>query len=169
MEYKKITVVDENDNVIGYENYHDAVAKGSIRRASVVFIFNEYEEILVQKRSEHISNPLLLDKSCAGHVDEGEEYIDTAKRELKEELGIEKCSLTEVVSSHKRNENFFDTVYTTILPKETQFLIDPHEVHSVQWMSIKQLETLMETEPTTFTSNFITLWTALRDRLIQTL
>jgi len=41
MEYKKVTVVDENDVVLGYESYNDVISKGSIRRVSCVFMHDE--------------------------------------------------------------------------------------------------------------------------------
>ena len=90
----------------------------------------------------------------------------TSLRELNEELGIENCALTQIVSSRKRNGNFFDAIYTTVILKDTQFVIDPYEVQSVQWISIPELEAEMETLPSLFTENFILMWRELRDKLI---
>jgi isopentenyl-diphosphate Delta-isomerase len=166
MEYKKITVVDDNDQLIGFVSYDEAIERNLIRRASVVFIFNERGEILVQKRSKNISKPLQLDKSCAGHVDEGETYYETAIRELREELGLENCELKEIRSSY-RNEMFFDTIYKTTIASDMQLHPDPHEVDSVFWYLPEELSVAMAEQSDLFTSNFISIWAELRDTIVQ--
>lgn len=46
-------------------------------------------DILLQKRSkEKDSFPGCYDISCAGHIEAGSDYLESALRELKEELGI---------------------------------------------------------------------------------
>lgn len=46
-------------------------------------------EVLLQKRrADKDSFPGCLDVSCAGHMTEGEDFVSTALRELKEELGL---------------------------------------------------------------------------------
>lgn len=54
-----------------------------------VWIVNEFNKILLQKRSpEKETNPGLWDIACAGHISAGESSITSAIRELEEELGI---------------------------------------------------------------------------------
>ncbi|KAL3794495.1 hypothetical protein HJC23_013968 [Cyclotella cryptica] len=49
---------------------------------------NSTIRVLLQRRSRYKdTHPNLLDVSCAGHVDAGENIIDCAYRELREELG----------------------------------------------------------------------------------
>ncbi len=165
MEYKKITIVDETDTVIGYESYLVAVEKGLIRRASVVFIFDTEGNILVQKRSAHISKPLLLDKSVGGHVDEGETYLQAAVREMQEELGLVDVPLQEIETS-VRSGNFFDAIYKAVIPSDTVLTIDSHEVESVTWMSIQELDVHMNDAPELYTDHFIDTWKQLRDKLL---
>jgi isopentenyldiphosphate isomerase len=164
MEYKKITIVDENDTVLGYENYFVAVEKGLIRRASVVFIFDTEGNMLVQKRSAHISKPLLFDKSVGGHVDEGETYHNAAIREMSEELGLVGVPLEEIVTSF-RSDSFFDAVYKAVIPRDTVFTIDPHEVDSVKWMSAQELDVSMQLQPELYTNHFVSTWQQLHDKL----
>lgn len=46
-------------------------------------------DILLQKRSSHKDSfPDCYDISCAGHVEAGADYLESALRELQEELGI---------------------------------------------------------------------------------
>lgn len=164
-DHKRITIVDEEDRVIGYKNYFDAIEKGCIRRASVVYVFDTEDNILVQRRSAHISKPLLLDKSVGGHVDEGETYHEAAVREMKEELGLVDFELTEIIQSF-RSGNFFDTVYKTIIPKGTVLAIDSHEVAEAIWMTVQELETSMHDTPELYTEHFIDTWHQLRDKLL---
>ena len=45
-------------------------------------------QVLLQRRSKYKdTHPNMLDVSCAGHVDSGEDVVETALRELQEELG----------------------------------------------------------------------------------
>ena len=82
-------VVDENDRVL----YHAPRAKvhgDNLRHRAVhILIFNEKGEVFLQKRSRWKDrHPWLWDSSAAGHVEAGEDYDQTAARELREELGI---------------------------------------------------------------------------------
>ncbi len=53
--------------------------------------------MLLQKRSAHVrSGAGKWDDSVAGHVDEGETYLEAATRELAEEIGVVNTDLEEV-------------------------------------------------------------------------
>jgi isopentenyl-diphosphate delta-isomerase len=86
-----VVVVNEKDEVIGTTSRTEAHKNGAPHRIAVVYVENPNGEILVQVRMTG-----RLDHSSAGHVDPGEEYIHTAKRELKEALGMDNVSLTFV-------------------------------------------------------------------------
>ena len=85
-----LTVVDKNDNFLEYrsrrECHHN---RNLIHRVVNIAIFNDEEEVLLQKRSlDKDLYPGLYTLSASGHVKRGETYYQTAVRELKEELGI---------------------------------------------------------------------------------
>ncbi|MFM2381675.1 MAG: hypothetical protein RLZZ76_442 [Candidatus Parcubacteria bacterium] len=164
-EYKRITVVNEKDEVLGYEHFFDAVEKGCIRRGSCIFIKDEKGRHLIQKRSRHISKPLKLDKAVGGHVDEGSTYEETAHKEAQEELGLTELTLTTLASSHRSGE-FFDAVYVATIPSDTVINFDPQEVDSVYWMTAEEVDSLTNTNPGIFTKNFIELWNTFHDRII---
>ena len=86
-----VVVVNEKDEVIGVIPRAEAHKNGIPHRIAVVYVKNLKGEILVQVRMTG-----RLDHSSAGHVDPGEEYIDTAKRELREELGMENVEINLV-------------------------------------------------------------------------
>ena len=61
-----------------------------MKRTSPVFFYNSQGEILFQRRSANKRLlPNLWDTSASGHIDAGEEPIDTAVRETREEIGID--------------------------------------------------------------------------------
>src|SRR3989344_7013830 len=92
----QITYVDEKDNVIGAGSKEDAWKNGIIHRIARIFLFNSKGELLITKRGDTLSSlPGRWDQSAACHVDEGEDYLTAAKRELEEEVEIKNVELTE--------------------------------------------------------------------------
>lgn len=85
--------VDENDNELGVISLEKAHREGLLHRIVVAYLTRDNGQILIQERMSG-----RLDHSSAGHVDVGEDYLQAAKRELKEELGIE-CNLIELGES----------------------------------------------------------------------
>ncbi|KCV72126.1 isopentenyl-diphosphate delta-isomerase [Fonticula alba] len=99
-----IVVVDNDDNPIGYDtkvNCHlvENIDKGLLHRAFSVFLFNEKNELLLQRRaSEKITFPDLWTNTCCSHMAYTKEELDqsnnrvgakrAAQRKLVQELGI---------------------------------------------------------------------------------
>lgn len=91
MEY--LDICDEKGRPTGGIVERSVAHRAGVRhRTAHVWIYRESGgrfQVLLQKRSdEKDSFPGMLDTSCAGHVPAGEKPIDTAIRELSEELGI---------------------------------------------------------------------------------
>ncbi|MFQ9264942.1 MAG: NUDIX hydrolase [Clostridia bacterium] len=86
MEY--IDIFDENNNPTGQiKEKEKAHEEGDFHRTAHVWIVNDKNELLLQKRSANKkSHPNCWDISGAGHIKAGESVIDGAIRELKEEL-----------------------------------------------------------------------------------
>ena len=83
-------IVDVFDNVIGQKPRSEVHAKGLKHRAVHVLVFNDENEIFMQKRSASKDTwPGAWDASRTGHVDTGETYFEAALRELDEDLGWE--------------------------------------------------------------------------------
>jgi isopentenyldiphosphate isomerase len=86
-----LTEVDENDNVIGpvaRETCHNQTTKPWHRTTSI-YIFNVKGEIYLTRKSKtKDTGASKLNISASGHVDFGDSYKETAKRELEEELGL---------------------------------------------------------------------------------
>ena len=91
-------IVDENGEPTGTVKERTKVHEdGDLHRTSHVWIVRDNNkgglDVLLQKRSESKdSNPGCYDISSAGHIPAGCGYLDSALRELKEELGIDASS-----------------------------------------------------------------------------
>ena len=89
-----LDIVDEHGNITGMVvEREEAHRRGILHRTSHVWIAREKNgqlQILLQKRSEEKdSHPGCYDISSAGHIPAGEDFISSALRELKEELGYD--------------------------------------------------------------------------------
>jgi isopentenyl-diphosphate delta-isomerase len=84
-------VVDEDDKVVGKATRTECHSdRRLIHRSICIFVVNNRNEVFLQKRSlSKDLYPGYFTGSATGHVNYGEDYDEAARRELKEELGIE--------------------------------------------------------------------------------
>ena len=134
-----VVVVNEKDEVIGTMSREEAHRTGTLHRIAVVYVSNPQGQILIQVRKGG-----RLDHSSAGHVDPGEEYRETARRELKEELGIEGVELALVGSgissegppAFTENRTHVMQIFScTAVPGDLQ----TDEVEGVYWADPKEV------------------------------
>jgi len=81
--------VDVEDRVIGRRALSECLAKGILHRAVAVYVWNSKNHVFLQRRS--LSDdwfPGYWTSSCTGHVKSGEDSIQAAIREIREELGV---------------------------------------------------------------------------------
>lgn len=90
-ESERLILVDDQDNILGYKSKADCHnGEGILHRAFSLFIFNDKNELLLQKRAAGKRLwPKIWSNSCCSHPREGESYEYAADRRLKEELGLE--------------------------------------------------------------------------------
>jgi isopentenyl-diphosphate delta-isomerase type 1 len=82
-------VIDEHDNVKDTKPGKECVKLGLLHRAVVIFLFDYNGMVYIQKRANNLPfYPGYWSASCTGHVSAGESYLEAARRETKEELGI---------------------------------------------------------------------------------
>lgn len=109
-------------------------------------------EVLLQKRSaQKDSNPGCYDISSAGHVEAGKDYLESALREMKEELGIDaqpedlqevgfhRGSFEAVFHGKPFRDEELSMVY--LYRKEisiSELTLQESEVESVRWMDYEE-------------------------------
>jgi isopentenyldiphosphate isomerase len=149
-----LDLIDDNDNVIGKEKRSIIQEKNILRRISEVFIFNSEGKLLVQKRSGNKKrSPNLFASSAAGHVTTGEDYLATAHRELKEEIGID-VPLEFVARFRLKNSttNQMGQLFKGIF--DGPFRVNEEEVDSVAFFDLHSLDIAIRNNPSLFTYGF---------------
>ncbi len=83
-------VVDDSNQVVGQQTRGVIHHEGLKHRAVHVFVFNDHGELFLHKRSRLKDiHPGAWDSSAAGHLQAGEGYAETARREVQEELALD--------------------------------------------------------------------------------
>ena len=138
--------------VVGALPISEARAKGLIHRIARVMVLDPTRtEILLQKRaSDSWTFPNAWDNSAAGHVDEGEDYLAAAKREMFEEIGYKAIKLKQLGKYYTENQQNsaqlvkrFNMVYETVAPTDTVFRPDHEEVSEVRWFTREEVMRLI--------------------------
>ena len=162
--YPNITAVNDKDEVVGYYQLPDVIARGFIRRVSAVLIFNDFGRVLIQRRSAIVLNPNSLDFSAAGHVDEGDTYLTAAKREVQEELGLSDVDV-QLVTAPFKVMDMYTSVFKAVIPTNTPIILNPEEVTSFYWVSLEELETMIDRHPSQFAKPFLAAWPHVCDKI----
>lgn len=159
---EEFAIVDENNRVTGAAPRAEVHGNNLRHRAVHLFIFNRAGELLLQKRSRWKDrHPNLWDSSAAGHVGAGEEYDETAVRELHEELGIATSlrRLATIPASVQTGEEFI-----ALYRGEYEGKLEPAraEIDAVHYFPLDLLAEWIEARPDDFAPGFIECWRVLR-------
>src|SRR5258708_3076322 len=96
-QYLPIQIVNDKDEPIGEASMDEAHSHGLLHPIVMVKVVDVKGNILLQKRGPKVAtHPNHWDISSAGHVDAGEEYLEAARRELQEEIGLKDVELTKL-------------------------------------------------------------------------
>lgn len=106
---ERFPVVDKNDRILRDANRSEVHGNNLCHRAVHILIFNPAGEVYLQQRSRWKDrHPLRWDSSAAGHVVTAESYDETARRELKEELGVSVSlkKISKLPASERTDQEF---------------------------------------------------------------
>jgi isopentenyl-diphosphate Delta-isomerase len=141
--------VDEENNIIGSIARRDAhQTAGVFYRTIFVLIKNSDGEVLLQRRSPTKDlYPNCWDLSVGGHVNYGKTYLETAAREVSEEMGIniDETELTfkgEVLVNLPKSGEYFHVFEYQIKPGE-KIEAAQEEVSDTKWMKIEDIKQSM--------------------------
>ena len=156
---EKVILVDKNDNEVGTMEKQEAHIKGLLHRAFSVFIFNDKNELLLQRRAVNkYHSGGLWTNTCCSHPRQNEKTKDAAKRRLLEEMGmrstlkkqfdfIYKAKLDNNLYEHEFDLVFFG--FTNDLP-----IINPEEVQEYTYKTLEDIGSEMKTIPEKYTEWF---------------
>ena len=176
-----LDVLDENGNKTGeVETKEEIYKKGLWHRSVHIWIMNNNQELLVQKRNPFKKTyPNLWAISSAGHVLAGEDSIESGLRELKEELDIDaNKEELELLFTIKRvqpyNDSFinvFDDVYLlhkNIDVEKTKLQVE--ELTDIKYVYYEYLENILkesDKDYVPYTEEHEKLFTLLKDRNLE--
>lgn len=133
-------------------SYKDVHKMGLAHRSVHVWFLNSKRQLLLQKRSKNkIAYPGLWDISGAGHVSSGETSLEAAKKETREELGLDlpdsvftllfSIKQPEIIHSETFIDNEFNDVYLVHSDVDSAILkLQIEEVEEVKWVDISTLK-----------------------------
>lgn len=151
----------ENKHKLG-EAERDEIHKNNLWHREVsVWVLNDKNEILVQRRSPNKKQNPNKYAVCAGHIDIGERPEEAAVRELFEETGI-KVNENELnfidmyVNEQEENNCFKYTYYIQTSKKISEMVMQVEEVSELKFITMDELEDVIRTqdEDWTFSKKF---------------
>jgi isopentenyl-diphosphate delta-isomerase len=156
-------IVNERDEVISRAPRSEVHAKGLLHRAVHVLVFNARGEVFLQKRSmKKDRQPGVWDSSCSGHVDSGEDYDQTAVRELREEIGLALSAppqrLFKIDACEETDAEF---VWVYRCENEGPFQLHPDEIETGGWFTRERVTKWIAGKPQDFATAFVLIWKLL--------
>jgi len=156
-----LDIFDENNKPLNEKKERKIVhEKGLWHREISIWIINENNEVLIQKRAatkKIAPNKWAL---CDGHIISGETIIEAAIREAEEEVGLKNLCPADLYlfdiqkkSSEKKDIMNNNYKYCYILKtnyKEEDFTIQEEELSEVKYVSFEKLEELSKKEKDNF-------------------
>ncbi len=139
-----VDIVNEQDNVIGQATWEEMHRMALLHRSANILVFNSKGELFVHKRAAGLAlYPGMHDVKFGGIARAGESYEDCAKRELKEEAGIEKAKLEFLFplrfrsGNNNNNRKVYRTVYDGIIKLQKE------EVESGSFMTLDEAKKML--------------------------
>jgi len=162
-------VVDINNNVIRQASRDEVHQKKLMHRSVHILVFNSQVNLFLQKRSLiKDENPGLWDTSAAGHLDSGEDYLNCAKRELKEELGIS-VAMDEVMRIPAQLATLWEHIHVYKCVTNNKIKINKQEINEGRFWSMPEIMQSIKSNPKIFTSTFHLLFNDYINKYKQSL
>ena len=160
-------VVDEHDRVTGQAPRRAVHAQGLRHRAVHLLVVNRSGRVFLQMRSRAKDLfPGAWDSSAAGHVGAGEDYDETAGRELAEELGCRpETPPRRLFKIEARAETGQEFVWVYRVEAEGPFILQADEIERGDWFTVAEIDCWLAERPEEIAPAFIYLWPKARGLL----
>ncbi len=157
-----IDTIDNKDKVTGVIKRNEVLKSFQNFRVVHVFLFNEKEELLIQKiSSKNNRHPFYWGSSVAGYLFAGEEYEAAAVRRIKQELGIDVSNLKffgKVVMKEETGDKMIG-LFTCRYNGEVYPTHD--SILKTEFHSLRNIEEMLKNDTRKFTPTFILLFNSL--------
>jgi 16S rRNA (adenine1518-N6/adenine1519-N6)-dimethyltransferase len=164
---EQFPVVDENDRIRCYASRSEVHGNNLRHRAVHILIFNQAGEAYLQQRSRSKdTHPLKWDSSAAGHVTAEETYDETARRELKEELGVAVPleRISKLTASPCTGHEFI-WVYRGVASGD--LAPDRSEIRTGVFLPPAMIDGWISARPEDFAPGFLECWKTYRQQQMQ--
>ena len=154
-----LIAVDEDGRPTGTVEKMAAHRDGVLHRAFSIFVFDEADRLLLQRRARgKYHSGGLWSNTCCSHPRAGESLLEAAHRRLGEEMGFD-CPLEPVFGFVYRaalDGGLVEHEYDHVLAGRFQGrpTPDPHEVEGWKWESLPVIQSRLERNPNAFTAWF---------------
>jgi 16S rRNA (adenine1518-N6/adenine1519-N6)-dimethyltransferase len=158
--HERFPLVDKNDRISGYASRAEVHGNNLRHRAVHILIFNQAGDLYLQQRSRWKDrHPLKWDSSAAGHVTAGESYNETARRELKEELGVD-VPLERIfkLAASARTDHEFICGYCGVVSED--LAPDKCEIEKGVFFAPAVIDGWTSARPDDFAPGFLECWKA---------
>ena len=167
---ENVILVDKNDTQIGLMSKLDAHKKGILHRAFSVFVLNNNNEIMLQKRAYNkYHSGGLWTNTCCSHQREGENSIEAGKRRLLEEMGFE--TELKIITSFIYKVEFENGLteheldYLLIGKYLKSPVINKQEVADWKWMKVELIADDIKLNPNNYTSCFKIIFDKFQNKI----
>jgi isopentenyl-diphosphate Delta-isomerase len=151
---ERVDLVDADDGVVGSATLGECLGRGLLHRAIAVVLSRPDGRVILQQRSRkdawHAGKWTL---SCTGHVRAGETYESAARRELREELGMETglSLLAKYLLPPMKDGGLIEREWVALYTGTSgaPVKIDPVELEGVKEHTIAELKQLLAGEDLT--------------------
>ena len=168
----KVTLVDENDNVIGTEEVRQVVWDKVTYRSAALWLTNSKNEVLIAQRAFHKEqSPGLWGPAAAGIVEPHETYLSNVLKETEEEIGLS-FTAAEVTEGPKLTVSADDpprrfTMQWFLAKRDVKLdecTIDPDEVAAIKWVLLAEPSPSITDSPEQFEHSLPLLLTQLHNQ-----
>ena len=156
---EKVILVDKNDQELSSMEKQEAHIKGLLHRAFSVFIFNDKNELLLQRRAiKKYHSGGLWTNTCCSHPRQKEKTLDAAKRRLVEEMGM-RCDLKkqfDFIYKAKLDNNLYEHEFDHVFFGFSNDLpqINTNEVEEYTYKTLEVIGNEIKTNPKKYTEWF---------------
>ncbi len=165
-----VVLVDDNDNKIGLMPKLMAHEKALLHRAFSVFIFNDKNELMLQRRAlSKYHSPGLWTNTCCSHQRDHESNIEAGKRRLEEEMGFvtELKEVTSFIYKAPFDNGLTEHEYDHVMVGKYNDMptINPDEVDSWKWKDLEEVKVDINLNPSEYTEWFKIIFDKFYDHL----